>query len=915
MNEQPPEIQQPLVGIEMPSLDEEEMLFYHSTNALNVPMTPPTPKVIEVPQSWLGYSHSQSSQSKSQSYSQSQSSDDAHHNSSSVNLLEGQRHSQDPTSSTIPSAQRSRAVDFLVRSTTTSVIDFGSARGGIAEGDEEAHSSPSNRSSTLKREPSSLCRPKYHEMFQFNYVLAPMDNETEDYTRDNPFAASPIVAHKGLGHGRGDPSHGFSMPALPVTGSSSPGGSIHPSKSGSGSEPNSQNGSASNSPDRRAQFRQSHGKAVSAPAGMINSHPIKVVDLHDVYTSDKASMVEEPHPKLLGYHDDDSIPIDHTNSHGSENDDDDEDYGIVYPTRRYELMTTTQMSVGSEAFAKLFREKHLQSKASQSPPPNHAQLGSPTASQVLLTMPSFEMVDDDEAVEVVNDVDELLLLNSQPPPPPPLKEENEILTSPGNGKGMPIHDTLRPPPIELLMMPVVNSDSRPPTGTKAMRKKPSDNNNNNGLISTRSGSSRGITPTATLSKTTPRNTTTSTPTHVTSSGYGQKTIKSTPKSTSSSAYNVSSNTNKNNVNSNKSMSTVLPPPPPGLVSSTSSLKPKPVWRNETKHDIENAEAISKSNKGKFRVERGFRLNTEPVTNNTTNHTNTANTTTTTGTPSKGKKPIVVIPPTALTPHQQRSQSRINLLQLQYIEEIDRYIRNRLNFYAPGYFYPISKLYEHVPPPKGLQGNTSNSNATGKGNNSSSNNNGIIQNLNDFIKFLKLYDNEFNISSNHKAVELWSLTPCKQENIRCYGYYHCVNKYCDTRWESDNSYSYEFQVCEKCNTQVYPFRQEVLPEDYGMNSHSGDGGGVSGVGETSVNGNGQGGSVHDDSMDGLVDGQVDDYTEDDHGSNSGKLGYSGEGGHSNGSLASWTGSTEPYYSHDGQYGDEMELSYDMYGYGD
>lgn len=190
------------------------------------------------------------------------------------------------------------------------------------------------------------------------------------------------------------------------------------------------------------------------------------------------------------------------------------------------------------------------------------------------------------------------------------------------------------------------------------------------------------------------------------------------------------------------------------------------------------------------------------------------------------------------------QDRLGLVVAKYIEAIDRFIRSRTNFYAPGYFFPIAKLFEHVPPPKALK----------------------ITGVPMFVKFLRFNDDEFHLSSNQKAVELLYLTPCRREDVRCYGYFHCVNQYCDTRWETDNSYTCEFQVCERCHTQVYPYRQDPLPEDYvsaepeGEEDEREEGGSVD-VDETETSMNcdllhGPGDSLLGD----FVDYVVDDYVE-------------------------------------------------------
>ena len=140
-----------------------------------------------------------------------------------------------------------------------------------------------------------------------------------------------------------------------------------------------------------------------------------------------------------------------------------------------------------------------------------------------------------------------------------------------------------------------------------------------------------------------------------------------------------------------------------------------------------------------------------------------------------------------------NKAKLEKVTNKYTHQIDVFIRSRPNFYAPGYVFPITKLFEQVPPPKPLQS--------------------TLKDVNAFVKFLRQHDNYFHLSSNRKAMELIHLTPFLEENVRCYGYYHCVNKYCDTRWESDASYAFEYQVCERCLTRVYPYRQDRLPDDY------------------------------------------------------------------------------------------------------
>lgn len=139
--------------------------------------------------------------------------------------------------------------------------------------------------------------------------------------------------------------------------------------------------------------------------------------------------------------------------------------------------------------------------------------------------------------------------------------------------------------------------------------------------------------------------------------------------------------------------------------------------------------------------------------------------------------------------QQRRLERLQRLTNEFIIVIDDFIRSRDDFYAPGYFYNIHRLYTLVPPPPSLN----------------------LKTIKDFTAFLKVQSCEFKVTSDHKAVELLTLTPCREEGVLCEGYFHCVNNYCGHRWISYDSFANEYNLCEKCSTRVYPYRQTPLQQ--------------------------------------------------------------------------------------------------------
>jgi hypothetical protein len=87
------------------------------------------------------------------------------------------------------------------------------------------------------------------------------------------------------------------------------------------------------------------------------------------------------------------------------------------------------------------------------------------------------------------------------------------------------------------------------------------------------------------------------------------------------------------------------------------------------------------------------------------------------------------------------QQKISRSTMTYIQQLDTFIRNRTDFYAPGYYYNIVLLFDNVKPSK-----------------SSRFNHKKIGNVKDFITFLRKLPDYFHVSSDHKSVELVQLTP-------------------------------------------------------------------------------------------------------------------------------------------------------------
>lgn len=140
-------------------------------------------------------------------------------------------------------------------------------------------------------------------------------------------------------------------------------------------------------------------------------------------------------------------------------------------------------------------------------------------------------------------------------------------------------------------------------------------------------------------------------------------------------------------------------------------------------------------------------------------------------------------------------STINQIRAQYIQRIDHFLRNRRDFYAPGYCYNINKLRDIVPPPHELR----------------------LTNRYDFIHFLRIHS-EFRMPSDQKTFELTALTPYQIEGKRVYGYFNCVDQYCHMRWESNDSYANIAENCPKCHARVYPFRQRYLTSQDPLPDH-------------------------------------------------------------------------------------------------
>eukprot|EP01031_Cornospumella_fuschlensis_P037460 gene37460-45492_t len=146
----------------------------------------------------------------------------------------------------------------------------------------------------------------------------------------------------------------------------------------------------------------------------------------------------------------------------------------------------------------------------------------------------------------------------------------------------------------------------------------------------------------------------------------------------------------------------------------------------------------------------------------------------------------VLDPNITPLRKSQKDNKLALTVDEYVLCLDRYIRRREDFYAPGYIYNIDRLSSEIPPPKELK----------------------IRKRSDFVTFLKSR-REFRVIAGGKSLELTALTPYRTEGRRVFGCFHCVVRYCDATWESDNSYCDRFQLCWKCGAKVFPFEQQEL----------------------------------------------------------------------------------------------------------
>eukprot|EP01031_Cornospumella_fuschlensis_P035085 gene35085-42494_t len=146
----------------------------------------------------------------------------------------------------------------------------------------------------------------------------------------------------------------------------------------------------------------------------------------------------------------------------------------------------------------------------------------------------------------------------------------------------------------------------------------------------------------------------------------------------------------------------------------------------------------------------------------------------------------VLDPNITPLRKSQKDNKLALTVDEYVLCLDRYIRRREDFYAPGYIYNIDRLRSEIPPPKELK----------------------IRKRSDFVTFLKSR-REFRVIAGGKSLELTALTPYRVEGRRVFGCFHCVVRYCDATWESDNSYCDRFQLCWKCGAKVFPFEQQEL----------------------------------------------------------------------------------------------------------
>lgn len=117
----------------------------------------------------------------------------------------------------------------------------------------------------------------------------------------------------------------------------------------------------------------------------------------------------------------------------------------------------------------------------------------------------------------------------------------------------------------------------------------------------------------------------------------------------------------------------------------------------------------------------------------------------------------------------------------YAEDIDRFIRHKIEFYSPGFVYCVKRLKEELPPPHDLH-------------------------IDDFVKFLKSRK-EFKISSDRRTLQLKNVTPQTEPGIPFLGKFRCINPYCKNEWVSYESYASSYQPCPKCKRKVFPFDQQ------------------------------------------------------------------------------------------------------------
>jgi hypothetical protein len=216
---------------------------------------------------------------------------------------------------------------------------------------------------------------------------------------------------------------------------------------------------------------------------------------------------------------------------------------------------------------------------------------------------------------------------------------------------------------------------------------------------------------------------------------------------------------------------------------------------------------------------------------------------------------------------------IEKISFHYIKQLDDYIRQRRDFYAPGYYYNVFKLFKGIHPSKQLK----------------------LHSIKDFRRFLKYHSHYFRLSSNQKSVELMFLTQpipdfdkiradeereleiddlgnsrsfsasfdekekdnhsyssnnnnnnnskmgtkksLKEEKEKSipvrsssqltetmtktnstnnppawFGTYHCVSHYCDKKWNSIHSFPNTYQLCPRCHTRVFPFELRPLQDE-------------------------------------------------------------------------------------------------------